>query len=90
MKKVKYFVLGLLVCFGFGCTRTENAKVHLKFFLSNLNNIENYHCVRTDMDEPFVCLLETTNETKLVECNNSDCVFIKCEQPFCFESNDTE
>lgn len=91
MKKVKCFVLSLLVCFSFGCVRSENAQSNLKFLLSNMNDIENYSCVRTDMDEPFVCVLETkNNETKLVECNNSSCTFIKCDRLFCFQSNDTE
>lgn len=91
MKRIKYFVLSLFLCFSFGCTTTEETKINIKLLLNNLNNIENYQCTRVDTDEPFICVLRTTSENKLVKCSFNGCHFIECKNDsLCFKSNDTE
>ncbi len=92
MKKVKYFVLGLLVCFGFGCTYKADSQINIKTLLKNINNVESYQCMRLESSEPFICILRTSIENKLVVCNHNGCTFKDCKDDyFCFQSsNDTE
>ena len=92
MKKVKYFVLGLLVCFGCGPTMKQSEN-DLNLLITNIKNIESYQCTRSDIDDPFLCTINVTNELpKLVVCGNNGCIVKKCPVDYlCFQSsNDTE
>lgn len=91
MKRIKYFVLSLLVCFSFGCTESESAKNELKLLIKNIDFVGEYHCVRLDIDENYVCTLFSDDKTLLVRCSSHQCYFIECNNDtFCFQSNDTE
>lgn len=94
MKRIKYFVLSLLVCFSFGCgPQTSASRANLAILLQTIGNVEKYQCVRPSTDNEFACTVEIANENKLVICTFRGCFIQKCaNNDFCFESkaNDTE
>ena len=95
MKKVKYFVLSLLVCFSFGCgPNSQKSKSDLDMLLKSINNIESYQCARLVVDSSFLCTLNITNELpKSIVCSNNGCMMQKCPTEYlCFQGkiNDTD
>lgn len=94
MKNVKYFILGLLVCFSFGCGPSyRETKANLTFLLENVNNVKSYQCTRSAVNVGYQCKVNILNEIKYVICTENGCTFEKCKNDnFCFESNsnDTE
>jgi hypothetical protein len=95
MKKVKCFVLSLLLCFSFGCGPTQEiSKSNLEILLKNMSNVEDYQCVRITANNNFLCTVIVNDEFKLFECGFDGCIIKQCPSNkaynHCFQSNDTE
>lgn len=94
MKKVKCFVLSLLMCFSFGCGPSyQKTKTNLIFLLENVEGVQNYQCTRSAVNTSYQCKINISNEIKYVICSDEGCVFKQCKNDnFCFDSkaNDTE
>jgi hypothetical protein len=90
MKRIKYFVLSLLVCFSFGCTTKAGAE---KSFveLAKVSSIDKMMCFRSTGLSSYDCVAEINSSLKKLECDDFGCTILKCSgDTFCFQSNDTE
>lgn len=90
MKKVKCFVLSLLMCFSFGCTTKAGAE---KSFaeLAKLSSVSKMICFRSHGLSSYSCVAEINLSLKKLECDDFGCTILKCsDDTFCFQSNDTE
>ena len=79
MKKIKYFVSSLLICFSFGCGPNKSqAEYNLNVLAKHLTN-KDFQCVRNDIDDPFICL--ASNESDIIICDINSCYIKQCANP---------